>query len=74
MGTGIRATLAPDGSGGYLVRWRGEPGVSYHLERAANVRGPWSALGTAPAPPAGLVVFPDTSPLAGRGFYRVTRP
>ena len=67
-----RVALDSDGSGGYFIRYDGFPGYSYRLLRAASLSGPWPAIDTNTAPSSDLLEFHDTSPLPGRGFYRVS--
>ena len=62
----------PDGSGGYFIRFDGTPGITYGLQRAPVVTGPWNTtIATTIAPPSGPVEFHDTTPLPGQAFYRV---
>jgi hypothetical protein len=74
VGTPLTLTIARDGSGGYFLRWRGIPDLTYRLLRAASLSGPWPAIATNTAPPSALLEFHDTSPLPGQAFYRVRCP
>ena len=64
--------VAPDGSGGYFIRFAGHAGFTYRLQRAASLSGPWPTIATNTAPASGLLEFHDTSPLPGQAFYRVS--
>ena len=74
LGHSPRLTLAPDSSSGYFLRFTGAPDVSYRLQRAPSVTGPWSALVTNTAPASGLIEYHETSPPPGAAFYRTAQP
>lgn len=67
-------TLAPDGGGGYFLRFNGVPDLTYRLQRAPSVTGPWSALVTNTAPASGLIEYHETTPPPGAAFYRTVTP
>jgi hypothetical protein len=66
--------LAPDGSGGYLLGFTGAPEITYRLQRAPSVTGPWSDLVTNTAPASGRIEYHETSPPPGAAFYRTAQP
>jgi len=74
LGLGTMMAIVPDGSGGYFIRFKGIPELTYRLQRAADLSGPWPAIATNTAPPSGLLEFHDTTPLAGQAFYRTVQP
>ncbi len=67
-------TLVPDGSGGYFINIEGRSSVTYILQRAPSVTGPWSDIVTNTAPAFGLIEYHETSPPPGAGFYRTVQP
>jgi hypothetical protein len=73
LGDGPRLSLMPDTSGGCFICVRGVPDVTYHLQRAVTVTGPWGTLAALTAPASGLVEYHDTHP-AGQAFYRTIQP
>jgi len=74
VGAGARLDLASDGSGGYFVNFKGVPGLTYRLQRAASVTGPWDTIATYTVPASGLIQHHETSPLPGAAFYRTVQP
>ena len=66
--------IEPDGSGGYFIRFSGVPGSDYRLQRAPNVKGPWTTSAPEVAPASGLVEFWDLFPPPNQGFYRTVQP
>jgi hypothetical protein len=66
-------TLAPDGSGGYFLDFKGVPDLTYRLQRAPSVTGPWSAIVTNITPASGLIKYHETSPPPGAAFYRTAQ-
>ena len=75
-GVGLSPTLAlaPDGSGGYLLGFNAAPEITYRLQRAPSVSGPWSDLVTNTAPTSGRIEYHETSPPPGAAFYRTAQP
>ncbi len=63
-----------DGSGGLFIRFTGAPAVTYRLQRATSVTGPWSTSAPQTAPASGLVEFWDLFPPPGQAFYRTVQP
>ena len=74
VGLGPRLALAPDGSGGYLMGFNGAPEITYRLQRAPSVTGPWSDLATNTAPASGRIEYHETTPPPGAAFYRTAQP
>lgn len=64
----------PNGSRGQFIRFTGAPDVTYRLQRAPNVTGPWDTLTTLTAPASGLLEFHDTTAPADQAFYRTVQP
>ncbi|MBI3850246.1 MAG: FG-GAP repeat protein [Verrucomicrobia bacterium] len=67
-------TLVPDGNSGFFINIAGRSNVTYQLQRAPSVTGPWSALVTNSAPASGLLEYHETSPPPGAAFYRTVQP
>jgi hypothetical protein len=59
---------------GVRLRFTGESGRSYRIERAPAVNGPWTTLTTPTAPLSGLIEYLDVNPPPGQAFYRTTQP
>jgi hypothetical protein len=74
VGLGPTLALASDGSGGYLLGFNGVPDVTYRLQRAPSVTGPWSDLVTNTAPASGRIEYHETAPPPGAAFYRTAQP
>lgn len=60
-------------TGGWQLQFSCTPGYMYHLQRAPEVSGPWTDLGTMIAPSNGVIAFNDTNNFA-RAFYRTVVP
>jgi hypothetical protein len=71
---GTRLDLAPDGSGGYFINFKGIPDRTHRLQRAPSVTGPWDTIATNTVPASGLLQHHETSPPPGAAFYRTVRP
>ena len=69
-----RLSIARDGSGGWFIRHTGVPDLTYRLQDAANLTGPWSDRATNIMPPSGFIEFHETSPPPGGYFYRAIQP
>ena len=69
----LRANIAQDGSGGFFVRVQGAANLSYTLQRAQTLNGPWTTGDPLVAPASGLVEFHDTPALPEKAFYRVVQ-
>ena len=74
VGLGPTLALAPDGSGGYLLGFNAAPEITYRLQRAPSVTGPWSDLATNTAPASGRIEYHEISPPPGAAFYRTAQP
>ena len=74
VGLGPTLALGPDGSGGYLLGFNGAPEITYRLQRAPSVTGPWSDLVTNTAPASGRIEYHEISPPPGAAFYRTAQP
>ena len=74
VGLGPRLALAPDASGGYLLGFNGAPEITYRLQRAPSVTGPWSAIATNTAPASGRIEYLESGPPPGAAFYRTAQP
>ena len=74
LGLGTRLALVRDGSGGCSLYFNGVPDLTYRLERASSLSGPWSTLVTNAAPASGLIEYHETSPPPGSTFYRTAQP
>jgi len=70
----IHLAIERDGSGGFFIRFTGEPDVTYRLQRAPSVTGPWSTSAPQTAPASGLIEFHDLFPPPGQAFYRTVQP
>lgn len=62
------------GPTGVQIRFTGNPGAVYRLERASALGEPWSLLARLVASSHGVVEYLDESPSAGVGFYRIQQP
>jgi hypothetical protein len=67
----ISIALVPTG---IRLRFPGEPGRRYTIQRAAVITGPWDTIATPEAPSDGHIEHLDSSPLTGSAFYRTTTP
>ena len=63
-------TAIPDASRRLLVAWQAENGISYRIEVAAALAGPWSLLHSATGS-GGLQTFVETAPLSPARFLRI---
>jgi hypothetical protein len=61
-------------SGGFSVSFSGAQGLTYSLQRATNVVGPWSTLTGITVGTGGVGAYADTNPPAARAFYRTVYP
>ncbi|HUS37565.1 MAG TPA: FG-GAP repeat protein [Verrucomicrobiae bacterium] len=68
--TCFKLTLAPDATSGYFFNFSGAPEITYRLERAVDINGPWDAIDTQTAPPTGLIQYHETNAPSGQSFYR----
>jgi len=74
VGTENRLTIASDGSIGYFIRFKGVPNLTYRLQRAATLSGPWDTINTQTAPASGLIEYHETTPPSDAAFYRTVQP
>ena len=66
---------ASDGAGGWYLRSKAIPYVTYRVQRAGNIVGPWTDLGTLTAPANGSIEFHDSAPTpTDQSFYRLVQP
>jgi uncharacterized repeat protein (TIGR03803 family) len=74
--TALRGYLSiqPDGGGGMFITINGSPGLTYRLQRASALAGPWNTSAPQTAPASGLVEFHDLFPPPGQAFYRAVQP
>jgi WD40 repeat protein len=63
----LRPAVGPDG---VTVSFTGTAGVSYDLQRAPALTGPWSTIATVPVGDSGIGNSSDPDPTAGKAFYR----
>jgi hypothetical protein len=62
------------GNGQVQVRFLGVPGRTYIVQRATQLPGAWTTLGTTQTSASGLGLLLDTNPLTGQAFYRTVYP
>jgi hypothetical protein len=74
FGVGPRLTIARDGESGCYVRFSGAPDVSYRVQRATSLSGPWDTVATLTAPAIGLLEYHDTNAPPAQAFYRTAQP
>jgi len=74
LGIGPRLAVERDGTGGCFLRFTGAPDVTYRVQRAPSLAGPWSAVVTNTAPASGLIEYHETAPPPGAAFYRTSTP
>jgi hypothetical protein len=73
MGIDRRMVITPDDDGGYFVRAQGIADVTYQLQRAPEISGPWLIQGVYKASSTGAIEFHDPVALPGKAFYRVVQ-
>ena len=71
---GLSAVLLDLLPSGIRLRFSGIPGLSYNLERATAITGPWIKIATQTAPASGLLEYLDASRPLGQAFYRTSAP
>jgi hypothetical protein len=59
---------------GVRLSFTGTPGLSYKIERAPAVTGPWTPINTQTAPASGLLEYLAAPPLPSQAFYRTVQP
>jgi len=67
-------SIARDGSGGLFIHHTGVPDLTYRLQRALSLIGPWSDVATNTAPASGLIEYHETAPPPSGAFYRAVQP
>jgi len=68
FGAATRLAFASDGSGGYVINFKGIPDLTYRLQRATSVTGPWDTIVTQVAPASGLIEYHETTTLPDAAF------
>ena len=71
---GVPPSVTPLPGGGWFIRFAGQPGLSYRLQRAPSLSGPWSTSAPVTAPVSGLIEFWDLFPPPQQAFYRTVQP
>jgi hypothetical protein len=61
-------------SEGARLRFTGDAGRTYRLQRTSDPAGPWTTFAAFTAPPNGAVEHLDSAPPASPTFYRITAP
>jgi hypothetical protein len=61
-------------SGGWQLNFNVTPGYTYRVQRATDLTGPWTDLGTLVGPENGAATFADTNAPDSRAFYRTVYP
>jgi hypothetical protein len=72
----LSANMLPPSAGpdGIAVRFAGIPGLTYTLQRAPTLAGPWTTIATVTVPDGGIATYLDVSSPPGDAFYRTTYP
>jgi hypothetical protein len=70
--TNLPVALAGDGSN-WKLNFPATPGLTYRVQRAASVAGPWTDIASLDAL-FNTAELTDTNPPAGRAFYRTVTP
>jgi hypothetical protein len=73
LGIDRRLIITPDDDGGYFVRAQGVPDLTYQLQRAPEISGPWVIHGIYKASSTGMIEFHDSIALPDKSFYRVVQ-
>ena len=59
---------------GYTITLDEVPAGNYILQRSTTMTAAsWSTVGSTQSPAAGILTFTDSTPPAGRGFYRISQ-
>jgi hypothetical protein len=61
-------------SGSVVIRFTGQPGTAYTLQRSGTLSGAWNPLGTALTDAYGQATYTDSAPLSDGAFYRAVYP
>jgi len=67
-------SIARDGNGGFFIHYTGGPDLTYRLQRALSLAGPWSDVVTNTAPVSGLIEYHEITPPPSGAFYRAVQP
>ena len=67
-------SVLPTLNGCFQIRFGGNPGADYLLQRSASLSGPWATIIPVIAGPDGYGNWVDTYPPSIVAFYRVTTP
>lgn len=73
VGVGPTLTLSLAGLGASHLRINAIADLTYRLERAPSVSGPWTTNATLTAQTTGPIEFHDTNAPSGQAFYRVAQ-
>lgn len=70
------ARLLPpsNGAGGITLHFAGSPGLTYSVQRASTLAGPWITIATVTVADDGVGTSLDSNPPASEAFYRVSYP
>jgi hypothetical protein len=68
-----RLVIEPESNGSYVIRFNGDPHVTYQLQRATSVTGPWTTNFTFTTTCFEPVIFHDTNAPLGQAFYRTAQ-
>ncbi|PWU11253.1 MAG: hypothetical protein C5B50_23750 [Verrucomicrobia bacterium] len=60
--------------GGYQIGFLALHGVTYNLQRASSISGPWTTLAAVTTDSNGLGIYVETNGPAGSAFYRTIYP
>lgn len=66
--------LVSCGNGKIQLSFSGVPGLTYRLQRASSVTGPWTPITNVTADSFGSATLADPNPPADTAFYRMTFP
>jgi hypothetical protein len=72
--SGLGLGVFPDGADGYSVRFKDTSALTYRMERALTLSGPWTTIATNTATDLGIISVHDTDAPSKQGFYRTARP
>ena len=75
-GSGVATSLLTPTvtSSSVTVKFTGQIGNTYSVQRSATVNGPYTTIGTATVQGDGKATYIDNSPLPNTAFYRVSNP
>ncbi|MEI7728694.1 MAG: Ig-like domain-containing protein [Verrucomicrobiota bacterium] len=59
---------------GFNVGFAGDPGVTYYVQRATSLSGPWTNVVTIVAPAHGIIQYQDATASSLAAFYRTVKP